>query len=158
MATTARWTGAILLSIGTGLLGLVVCAMAAAQAPPSYKVDASWPKQLPNNWIMGQVGGMAADQQDHIWKLQRPGSTTKDDLGAAQTPPASECCGSAPPVLVFDSGGIFINSRAGPGLGQHWPSSELRILVDYNGNVWIPENGAKDRQAIKFTNDGKFIL
>jgi hypothetical protein len=117
MATTARWTGAILLSIGTGLLGLVVCAMAAAQAPPSYKVDASWPKQLPNNRIMGQVGGMAVDQQDHIWVLQRPGSNTKDDLGAAQTPPASECCVSAPPVLVFDTGGNLLKSWGGPGSG-----------------------------------------
>ncbi len=32
-----------------------------AQEPPKFKVDASWPKELPNNWIMGQVGGMAVN-------------------------------------------------------------------------------------------------
>jgi hypothetical protein len=105
MASINGWTKAVSFSIGTCLLALGVCAVAKAQAPPLYRVDASWPKQLPNNWIMGQVGGMAVDRQDHIWVLQRPGSNTKDDLGAAQTPPASECCVSAHPVLVFDAEG-----------------------------------------------------
>ena len=25
---------------------------------PTFAVDASWPKPLPNNWILGQVGGI----------------------------------------------------------------------------------------------------
>src|ERR1700754_859695 len=50
---------------------------------PDYKVDASWPKQLPNNWIMGQVGGIAVDRYDNVWVLQRPRSNTVDELGAA---------------------------------------------------------------------------
>ena len=29
---------------------------------PRYKVDASWPKQLPNKWMIGQVSGMAVDK------------------------------------------------------------------------------------------------
>src|SRR5712692_1730587 len=32
---------------------------ALAQEAPKYQVEPSWPKELPNNWIMGQVGGMA---------------------------------------------------------------------------------------------------
>ena len=28
---------------------------------PTFAVDASWPKPLPNNWIMGQVGGLTVD-------------------------------------------------------------------------------------------------
>jgi hypothetical protein len=158
MANFNGWMKALLFSIGTCLLTLGACTAAHAQAPPSYHVDASWPKQLPNNWIMGQVGGMAVDRQDHIWVLQRPGSNTKDDLGAAQTPPASECCVSAPPVLVFDSEGNLLKSWGGPGQGYDWPSSEHSIFVDPAGNVWITGNGAKDRQAIKLTSDGKFIL
>jgi DNA-binding beta-propeller fold protein YncE len=149
---------AILLSIGASLLALSVCSLTDAQAPPTYKVDASWPKELPNNWIMGQVGGMAVDAQDHIWVLQRPSSNTKDDLGGAQTPPVSECCVSAPPVLVFDAEGNLLKSWGGPGQGYDWPSSEHSIFVDHAGNVWITGNGAKDRQAIKLTSDGKFIL
>ncbi len=131
---------------------------ASAQAPPAYKVDASWPKQLPNNWIMGQVGGMAVDRQDHIWVLQRPGSNTKDDLGAAQNPPAAECCVSAPPVLVFDAEGNLLKSWGGPGSGYDWPTYGAQHLrrprrkrVDYR--QW------RQRPAgLKFTSDGKFLL
>jgi hypothetical protein len=125
---------------------------------PSYRVDAAWPKQLPNNWIMGQIGGVAVDSHDHIWVLQRLESDTKDDLGAAQTPPRSECCIAAPPVLEFDAAGNLLKSWGGPGDGYDWPAAEHSILVDHAGNVWITGNGAKDRQALKFTNDGKFLL
>jgi len=152
------WTKVVSLSVGTCLLLLGSCFSTSAQAPPTYKVDAMWPKQLPNNWIMGQVGGMAVDGQDHIWVMQRPSSNTKDDLGAAQTPPASECCVSAPPVLVFDAEGNLLKSWGGPGQGFDWPSSEHSIFVDHAGNIWITGNGAKDRQAIKFSGDGKFLL
>jgi hypothetical protein len=37
---------------------------------PRYAVDASWPKPLPNNWLIGQVGGLAVDKHDHIWISQ----------------------------------------------------------------------------------------
>jgi hypothetical protein len=35
----------------------------AAQAGdiPTFAVEAAWPKPLPNNWIIGQVGGITAD-------------------------------------------------------------------------------------------------
>jgi len=35
----------------------------AAQAGeiPTFAVDAAWPKPLPNNWILGQVGGIMAN-------------------------------------------------------------------------------------------------
>jgi len=158
MFSRVRLTHAISTCFGICLLALAFGASSAAQAPPAYKVDASWPKELPNNWIMGQVGGMAVDRQDHIWVLQRPGSNTKDDLGAAQTPPAAECCLSAPPVLVFDAQGNLLKSWGGPGSGFDWPGNEHSIFVDAAGNVWITGNGAKDRQALKFTSDGKFIL
>ena len=37
----------------------------AAQAGeiPAFTVDASWPKPLPNNWILGQVGGITVDSE-----------------------------------------------------------------------------------------------
>ena len=31
---------------------------------PTFAVDAAWPKPLPNNWILGQVGGITVDSQD----------------------------------------------------------------------------------------------
>ena len=38
---------------------------------PAFSVDASWPKPLPNNWILGQVGGITVDWQGHIWVIHR---------------------------------------------------------------------------------------
>jgi DNA-binding beta-propeller fold protein YncE len=143
-------------SISLCLITLGICSIAKAQAIPVYKVDASWPKQLPNNWIMGQVGGMAVDKNNHIWVLQRPSSNAKDDLGLDEK--VSICCTSAPPVLEFDGQGNLLKSWGGPGEGYDWPSTEHSIFVDQTGNVWITGNGAKDRQAIKFTSDGKLIL
>jgi hypothetical protein len=129
-----------------------------AQEPPKFKVDPSWPKELPNNWIMGQVGGMAVDRHDHIWVLQRPGLDTVDELGAAQTPPLSQCCFAAPPVLVFDAQGNLLQSWGGPGEGFDWPKREHGIYVDKDDNVWISGAGTGDRQILKFKNDGHFLM
>jgi len=60
--------------------------------------------------------------------------------------------------LVFDVEGNLIKSWGGAGAGYDWPMSEHSIFVDQAGNVWITGNGAKDRQAIKFTTDGKPIM
>ena len=129
-----------------------------AQEPPKFKVDPSWPKELPNNWIMGQVGGMAVDRHDHIWVLQRPSLDTVDELGASQTPPLSQCCFAAPPVLVFDAQGNLLRSWGGPGEGFDWPKREHGIYVDKDDNVWISGAGTGDRQILKFKNDGHFLM
>ncbi len=39
---------------------------AIAADPPSFQVDPSWPKTLPNNWIMGQAAGVAVDAADNV--------------------------------------------------------------------------------------------
>ena len=41
---------------------------------PRFKVDPLWPKPLPDNWVIGQIGGIAVDSRDHVWVLQRPRS------------------------------------------------------------------------------------
>src|SRR5260370_17126733 len=81
---------------------------------PTFAVDASWPKPLPNNWILGQVGGITVDAQGHIWVIHRPRSLTDDEKGAALTPPRSKCCVSAPPVLEFDAHGNLLRSSCVP--------------------------------------------
>jgi sugar lactone lactonase YvrE len=155
------WTA--ILTMGICFFALAATPVILAQAPaggsaPKYKVDPDWPKQLPNNWIMGQVGGLTVDREGHIWVLQRPGSDTVDELGAAQAPPRSECCFAAPPVLEFDVQGNLLKSWGGTGSGYDWPATEHGIWVDKEGNVWIGGNAPTDRQLLKFTNDGKFIL
>ena len=57
---------------------------------PTFAVDASWPKPLPNNWILGQVGGITVDHEGHIWVIHRPRSLTDDEKGATLTPAALE--------------------------------------------------------------------
>jgi hypothetical protein len=131
---------------------------ALAQDPPKYQVDPFWPKELPNNWIMGQVGGMAVDKHDHIWVLQRPGLDTPDELGASQKPPWSQCCFATPPVLEFDTQGNLLQSWGGPGEGFDWPKREHGIYVDKDDNVWIGGAGDTDRHLLKFRNNGKFVM
>ena len=62
-------------------VGLWACGP-AAEAPPdagamdAFEVDPFWPKPLPNQWILGQVAGVAVDARDHVWVIHRPGSLT----------------------------------------------------------------------------------
>jgi DNA-binding beta-propeller fold protein YncE len=150
----------LLLGCAIGVVFSVHSVRVKAAAPdvPKFKVDPYWPKELPNNWIMGQVGGMAVDRHDHIWVLQRPGTDTPDELGASLTPPRSQCCMATPPVLEFDAQGNLLQSWGGPGKGFDWPKTEHGIYVDKDDNVWIGANGPADRHILKFKNDGHFLM
>lgn len=146
-------------ALSVGLAALVSASPAAAQQAPKFEVDASWPKELPNNWIMGQVGGLAVDRHNHIWINQRPRSNTVDELGAAPANgPRSECCVAAPSVMEFDQRGNLLQAWGGPGYVPQWPNSEHGIWVDDDDNVWIGGNGAGDRAILKFTNSGQLLL
>jgi len=141
------------------LIGAVATPRAALAGDiPKFAVDASWPKPLPNNWIMGQVGGISTDAQGHIWVLQRPRSLTDDEKAASLNPPRTKCCIPAPPVLEFDSDGNLLRSWGGPGEGYQWFGNEHGIEVDDRGFVWLTGNAADDSQILKFTPDGKFVL
>ena len=127
-------------------------------AIPQFAVDPFWPKPLPNNWMLGQVSGIAVDRFDRIWVVHRPGTLNERELAAAQTPPAAKCCFAAPPVLVFDQSGNLLRSWGGPGPGYEWPQSEHGIFIDDNDFVWLAGNGKQDGQLLKFTMDGKLVL
>ncbi|GJD61628.1 hypothetical protein [Methylobacterium frigidaeris] len=144
------------------LVALVCAAPCAAPAlaeePPTFRVDPSWPKPLPNNWIMGQAAGVAVDAEDHVWVIQRPRTLTDDEKAASLTPPRTRCCVPAPPVLVFDQEGTLIKSWGGPGQGYDWPQNEHGIHIDHKGFVWLAGNGEQDGQILKFTRDGRFVM
>jgi DNA-binding beta-propeller fold protein YncE len=131
--------------------------LADGQAP-RFTVDPLWPKPLPNRWLLGQVAGVATDALDHVWIVQRPRTLTDDEKGAALTPPRSECCVPAPPVMEFDPQGNLLQAWGGPGNGYDWPSNEHGIFVDPSGNVWLAGNGEKDGQVLKFSRDGRFLM
>jgi DNA-binding beta-propeller fold protein YncE len=148
-------------------------AQAGARERARFAVDADWPKPLPNNWLVGQVAGVAVDRHDRIWIVQRPSTLTVDERGAdpaAGNPRRSDCCFRAPSVLVFDREGNllkawggeadpgFLTSRCTPAIGCEWPANEHGIFVDHMDNVWIAGNGGADHQVLKFTNDGSFIF
>src|SRR3979490_2944904 len=62
------------------LLGVVAFSSPSVAAdPPQFQVDPFWPKPLPNNWLFGQIGGLAVDSNDHLWVLQRPRFLTEDE-------------------------------------------------------------------------------
>lgn len=133
-------------------------AAAPTEGAAGYRVDPFWPKQLPNNWIVGQVAGLAVDARDHVWIIHRPSSLTPEEAAAAQKPPTAMCCVPAPPVIEFDPDGNVVQAWGGPGPGYDWFQLEHGIHVDAQGNVWVGGNGDNDNHVLKFSRDGKFLL
>ena len=120
---------------------------------PQFRVDPFWASELPNNWILGQVSGLAVDNQDHVWIVHRPRT-----LDARQRGEEGMCCVPAPPVIEFDPNGNVVRSWGGPSDSYQWPQSEHGIHVDHQDNVWIGGNGSGDAHVLKFTADGEFLL
>jgi DNA-binding beta-propeller fold protein YncE len=130
----------------TRLLALLAVLLLAAPAwaadPPTLLVDASWPKPLPHGWVLGEVSGIATDERDHVWIIQR------SSLGPA----------AAPPVIEFDPEGRVVQGWGGPGQGYDWVANGHGIHVDSDGFIWIAGNGTADGQVLKFSRNGKFVL
>ena len=112
------------------VLSIALAALAAspalAQTPaaksgvPQFQVDALWPKDLPNNWLLGQVSGITVDRNNNVWVVHRPGSLSKRERAAEQNPPEAKCCVAPPPVLVLDQAGNVI---------KHWGGSRPRLQL-----------------------------
>ncbi|MBL8266423.1 hypothetical protein [Steroidobacter sp.] len=149
-----------------------VCSIAWGQGAASYRVDPYWPKELPNQWVLGQVRGVSTDSNGHIWVLNE--GVPSDNAHAATQPPTAECCVPAPSVIEFDAGGNVLRAWGKPGYVPAWPRSPRGIQVDKKGNVWIAgvaspwtsEPGTPnptqqepwDRHVLKFSADGKLLL
>lgn len=147
-----------LMRAGTVIVALMIGRGAVAGEAPRFEVDALWPKPLPNNWILGQVAGIAVDGQDHVWIIQRPRTLTEDEKGATLNPPRSQCCVPAPPVIEFDRDGTVMQAWGGPGASYEWPANEHGIRIDPNGFVWLGGNAPEDGMILKFTREGKFVM
>lgn len=175
-------TGAALAALGAGLISWQFQgeAVAVNKGSPRFNVDPDWPKPLPNNWLVGQVAGVAVDRHDNIWIVQRPSTLTTDEAGAeprfpldlsqpaTRTAPRSDCCKAAPSVMKFDRRGNLLAAWGGiadPGFlpskcvapACQWPTNEHGIYVDHNDYVYIAGNGAANNQVLKFTQNGTFV-
>src|SRR5258708_14155217 len=53
-------------------LAIVMTAPVRAEGVPEFRVDPYWPRPLPNNWILGQIGGIATGPPDHVWVYHPP--------------------------------------------------------------------------------------
>jgi DNA-binding beta-propeller fold protein YncE len=102
---------------------------------PGFVVDPSWPQPLPNDWLLGQIGGLYVDLHDHVWVYNRARSLTTEEAGlegpvagakdeqghpidgighARPYGPVADCCKAAPSVLEFDSDGKLLRAWGGP--------------------------------------------
>src|SRR6266849_3533094 len=132
-----------------GICLSVFCVAVGAQVltAPKYKVDAEWPKTLPNKWKMGGVTGLAVDKDDNVWVLDRPNDLTDIELEAELTPPIADCCVRPPSMIHIDKYGEVIGSFDPPqGHGMTVDSKGFAYIgntVDGIGNVrkYDPKTG-----------------
>jgi len=140
---------------GSFILAAAICAAAPfaavfatvparAQTPaPRYEVDPAWPKPLPDRWVLGGLGGVCVDAQDHVVILNRQ-DILEGELNRGRL---------APPVIEFDPAGNVVN-----GWGDH-ALLDARLHschFDPDGNIWIA--AAPSGMVQKYSHDGSKLL
>src|SRR5258708_11826578 len=114
-----------------------------AQNAPKFAVDATWPKDLPEAWITGQLGGVCTSAQDHVYVVNRRNITDEE----------KETSTSAPSIIKFDPEGNVVGAW---GDQTTVPGSIHGCFVDQEGNVWVAGNG--DGAIQKYAPDGKLLM
>jgi hypothetical protein len=133
------------LTAALATLALTVTAQTAVAqtAATKFEADLSWPKPLPDKWVLGGLGGLCVDAQDHVLILNRQ-DILNGELNAGKL---------APPMIEFDPAGNVVNSWGDPKLID----SRLHSChFDKDGNVWI--SSAPSGMIQKYTHDGKRLL
>jgi sugar lactone lactonase YvrE len=110
---------------------------------PHYEVDVSWPKPLPGRWILGGLGGLCVDAQNHVLILNRQ-DILDGELNAGQL---------APPLIELDSAGNLVRAWGDPNLLDARLHS---CHFDQDNNVWIAS--APSGMVQKYTHDGGKLL
>jgi hypothetical protein len=88
--------------------------VAAAQPAPELVFDPTWPKDLPDNWKLGGITGLALDRDENVWLYNRPNDLTNIELHAELDPPLALCCVRAPSMIHLDGAGNVIGSFDAP--------------------------------------------
>lgn len=110
---------------------------------PAYEVDATWPRPLPDRWIIGQSPGVAIDAQENVVVCNRQDITGEE----------AESGDNAPMVIVFDPSGTVVKSW---GEQATMPIKPERLNVDCQGHYWV--SGQRDGMIQKYTSDGELLL
>jgi hypothetical protein len=151
------WTRVRAFAIALSCFGVLAAVPPAhSQTAPVYKVDPFWPKRLPNKWSTQQIVDMYVDKEDHVWVINRASDARPDELGAATTPPRTECCVVGPEIVEFDTDGSVLRAWGGKDYVPGWPGRLQTLGVDRDENVWISGTMPGD-SIIKFNKDGKLL-
>jgi hypothetical protein len=143
---------ALAIAVGAGIHS----SLRAQGAAPRYEFDSTWPKPLPNNWVLGGLGGTCVDARDHVFILNRQ-DVLEGELNAGNL---------APPIIEVDPAGNVVNSWGDPKLLDDpikappraaSPMTRLHSChFDKDGNVWIAS--APSGMIQKYTHDGSKLL
>jgi hypothetical protein len=133
MTPVLRFTTALALSSG-------LVSVAVAQAPPApasplrsvpqFRADSTWPS-LPTDFRWGQVIGIFADRQGHVW------TSTQSR------------------IQEWDRQGKLVQSWDARGPQSNWQAIH-GMFVDHNGFVWT--NARENNLTVKFTKAGQVAL
>src|SRR6266849_6174306 len=146
--TTTMTTG-ILIRVGTcaalAIAAGTLCPPSswAQGGVPQYLADLSWPKPLPERWILGGLGGLCVDAQDHVLILNRQ-DVLEGELTAGYL---------APSLIEFDPAGNVVHSWGDPKLLDPRLHS---CHFDKDNNVWIASSPSGMVQ--KYSHDGSKLL
>src|SRR5580698_930671 len=120
---------------------------------PDFVSDPTWPRPLPHNWLLGQIGGLYVDRHDHVWVYNRPRTMNDDEAGLEKALPGetdakgqpinalgfarvngfgADCCRAAPSVLEFDASGKLLRAWGGPS-DAGWLASHCK---EEQGCIW----------------------
>jgi len=133
---------AALAALAVGI-GFSISGAQAQTAATKFEADLSWPKPLPDNWVLGGLGGLCVDAQDHVLILNRQ-DILNGELNAGKL---------APSIIEFDPAGNVVNSWGDPKLLDPRLHS---CHFDKDGNVWIAS--APSGMIQKYTHDGRKLL
>jgi DNA-binding beta-propeller fold protein YncE len=131
---------------------------AAAPGTPVFKVDPTWPLDMPNLWILGAVTGVFVDAKQHVWVTHLPETLTEEETSVQQKPPIGTCCVAAPPIVEFDAQGKVVQGWGQGSMDDTsgWPRNPHGIFVDHNDFVWV--GTFMHHRVMKFTRDGKLLM
>jgi sugar lactone lactonase YvrE len=137
-----------MVKIGAGAVLAVAVAMSSpafssAQNAPRYEADSTWPKPLPERWVLGGLGGLCVDANDHVLILNRQDVIDGDLNGGTL----------APPMIEFDPAGNVVNAWGDLNLVDPRLHS---CHFEKGGHVWIAS--APSGMVQKYTRDGRQLL